>query len=159
MAYGCSSGIELQWVDAISGDNLSRWFPTSTSSDFLHFLPPRQGIDSAKNLRLVSSAAHPEERVGTHKYYFGQPRARASLGGFFSQPEFTTYANFYDDHYRAVPLSDGHHILFTDPATRMLSIGCDAFMGHTNRLSRKFVFLPPKGADLPRVYAVARDLS
>lgn len=55
VAFGCSAGIELHWVDALTGQDLNRWFPLTAPSDFLFFLPPRKSIDSAKKLRLISS--------------------------------------------------------------------------------------------------------
>lgn len=73
VAFGCQGGIELHWVDAMTGQDLNRWFPLTAATDFLYFLPPRRGIDSAKKLRLISSAGHPEEinpltkRFGIHK--------------------------------------------------------------------------------------------
>ncbi|KJZ72280.1 hypothetical protein HIM_08321 [Hirsutella minnesotensis 3608] len=57
VAFGCSSGIELHWVDALAGQDLSRWFPLSCPSDFLYFLPVRRGLDTSKRLRLISSAS------------------------------------------------------------------------------------------------------
>ena len=47
------------------------------------------------------------------------------------------------DHYRAVPLSDGHHILFTDPPTGLLCLGCDAPFERPMKLIRKIVLEPP----------------
>ena len=47
------------------------------------------------------------------------------------------------DHYRAVPLSDGHHVLFTDPSTGVLCLGCDAPFERPVKLTRKIVLEPP----------------
>ena len=91
VAFGCSGGIELHWVraelsililntshiayfcirelltrdqvDALTGQDLNRWFPLTAPSDYLFFLPPRKSIDSAKKLRLISSAASPGESL------------------------------------------------------------------------------------------------
>lgn len=60
VAFGGAAGIELHWVDALTGQDLSRWFPLTAPSDFLYFLPSIPGLDSAKKLRLISSACHPE---------------------------------------------------------------------------------------------------
>jgi hypothetical protein len=162
VAFGCSAGIELHWVDALTCQDLSRWFPLTATSDFLYFLPPRIGIDSAKKLRLVSSAAHPEERPAIYdRFYSTRPTAKVFWSIFSSsgiksllQPESSRC-----DHYYAVPLSDGHHILFTDPCTGALSLGCDAPVGHPNKLLRKIMFVPPKEGDIPRIYAAAADLT
>ena len=59
VAFGCRLGIELHWVDALTAGDLNRWFPLAAPSDHLYFLPQRQGVDSGKKLRLVSSAAGP----------------------------------------------------------------------------------------------------
>ncbi|KHN98957.1 uncharacterized protein MAM_03419 [Metarhizium album ARSEF 1941] len=63
------------------------------------------------------------------------------------------------DHYRAVPLSDGYHILFTDPRTGCLCLGTDAPIGSVTRLLRKVWFRPPGAAlsAIPILYAAASD--
>ncbi|KAK2612734.1 hypothetical protein QQS21_001185 [Conoideocrella luteorostrata] len=63
------------------------------------------------------------------------------------------------DHYRAVPLSDGYHILFTDPRTGCLCLGTDAPIGSVTRLLRKIWFRPPAGASsiMSILYAAGSD--
>ena len=63
VAFGCRMGIELHWVDALTGSDLKRWFPLAAPSDFLYFLPQRLGIESTKKLRLISSAGGPASRI------------------------------------------------------------------------------------------------
>ena len=62
------------------------------------------------------------------------------------------------DNYRTIPLSNGHHVLFTDRADQKLCLGIDAPVFGPNRMTKKVIFEGPKGA-LPAVYAVGRDLS
>ena len=40
VAFGCSAGIELHWIDALTGQSLSRWFPLTASSDYLYLYVP-----------------------------------------------------------------------------------------------------------------------
>lgn len=47
------------------------------------------------------------------------------------------------DHYHAVPISDGSHVLFTDPATGLLCLGSDAPLGGPTKLMRKVCMVPP----------------
>ena len=47
------------------------------------------------------------------------------------------------DHYQAVPLSDGTHILFTDPQSALLCLGSDAPLGGPTKLLRKVIFKIP----------------
>lgn len=63
------------------------------------------------------------------------------------------------DHYRAIPLSDGHHILFTDPRTGNLCLGTDAPASSLNRLLRKIWFRPPSMASssAPVLYTAGTD--
>ncbi|KAH6895626.1 hypothetical protein B0T10DRAFT_222470 [Thelonectria olida] len=63
------------------------------------------------------------------------------------------------DHYRAIPLSDGYHILFTDPRTGNLCLGTDAPVGSLNRLIRKVWFRPPASAlsPSPLLYTAGTD--
>jgi len=180
VAFGCSSGIELHWVDALTGQDLNRWFPLTAPSDFLYFLPPRAGIDSVKKLRLISSAGKPgdhaaiAERFKNPAYRRRRSGSRRSgnfwtvLGGKYSGSWMTVGGGAYDpaggardnsDHYRAVPLSDGYHILFTDPATGLLCLGSDAPIGGPTKLLRKIWFVGPDGKGSPVIYAAGSDLS
>lgn len=65
----------------------------------------------------------------------------------------------HSDHYRAVPLSDGYHILFTDPVTGALCLGSDAPVGGPTKLLRKVWFEGPEGGGNPIVYAGGSDLT
>ncbi|RAL62952.1 hypothetical protein DID88_004041 [Monilinia fructigena] len=184
VAFGCSAGIELHWVDALTGQDLNRWFPLTAPSDFLFFLPPRKSIDSAKKLRLISSAAKPSECAAVHERAYGKKNARCfhfgkELGGVeakginseeieHAQQILAPVGRFrsesgrrvdHSDHYRAVPLSDGYHILFTDPGTGALCMGSDAPVGGPTKLLRKVWFQGPEGGGSPTVYAGGSDLS
>lgn len=188
-------------MDALTGQDLSRWFPLSSPSDFLYFLPSRRGIDTAKKLRLISSAAglgNPLESLSDIVQGFstmllgsggtavvslvntahGQPSIQdmhsiISLprqapqtrpvdlfeGGSSDAGVFRKVSAGSADHYRAVPLSDGYHILFTDPRTGNLCLGTDAPVGSLTRLLRKVWFRPPAGATslVPVLYAAGAD--
>ncbi|KAK1659965.1 hypothetical protein BDP55DRAFT_697313 [Colletotrichum godetiae] len=65
------------------------------------------------------------------------------------------------DNYRAVPLSDGSHILFTDPETGHLCLASDDLHQSTAGLQKKVNFLPPAAAcaTAPLIYAAGRDLT
>ena len=112
-------------VDALTGQDLNRWFPLTAPSDFLYFLPPRRGIDSAKKLRLISSAVHPKDV---------SPLARR----FGVGPDSLAFWDTWEpragqsDHFQAVPLSDGYHILFIDPESGGLCLGSDAPLGYVS---------------------------
>ncbi|KAH7132097.1 hypothetical protein B0J11DRAFT_556914 [Dendryphion nanum] len=160
VAFGCSAGIELHWIDALTGQSLTRWFPLTAPSDYLHFLPPRPGFESSKKLRLISSAAHPDDRPTiSHKFIRSLPGLRAfwgssGIGGYGDHPRVSTC-----DHYRAVPLSDGHHVLFIDPPTSGLFLGCDGPIDGPTKLLRKILLLPPAEKEIPHTYTAAADLS
>ncbi|PHH77380.1 hypothetical protein CDD82_3538 [Ophiocordyceps australis] len=179
-----------------------RWFPLSSPSDFLYFLPARRGVDTARRLRLISSAAgvgNPLDSLGDILHGFSTtllgsgstavvslvntpdtqalgheqeldaapvagPAARRPINHFaFSQASCAglvrKVAAGYADHYRAVPLSDGYHILFTDPRSGNLCLGTDAPVGSLTRLLRKVWFLPPDQAvsPVPILYAAGAD--
>lgn len=152
VAFGCSAGIELHWVDALTGQSLTRWFPLTAPSDHLYFLPPRPGFESAKKLRLISSAAHPDDgSTISRKFLLSRPILRTFWS---SRSGMSGY-----DHYRAVPLSDGHHVLFIDPPSGRLFLGCDAPFGGPTKLLRKVQLLPPSESVLPRFYAATTDLT
>lgn len=157
VAFGCSAGIELHWIDALTGQSLSRWFPLTSPSDHLYFLSPRPGFESAKKLRLISSTAHPNDRSATSRRLFSS----ASISSFWGSFGFESRSRQPQacDHYHAIPLSDGHHVLFIDPTTERLTLGCDAPFGGPARLLRKIVLNSPEGRGVPRVYTAAADMS
>jgi hypothetical protein len=134
VAFGCDTGIELHWIDSMSGRNLMKWFPLAAPSDFLYFLPSRRHLDSPHKLRLISSKAAPEQR--------GRLGFRRRFGfDWHSLRHNTSQADC--DHYAARPLSDGSHVLFTDPSTGKLFLGCDAPIGGPTKLLRKISFEAP----------------
>ena len=121
-------------MDGLTGQDLNRWFPLATAAGYLYFLPPRRGAESAKKLRLMASGAW---EAGL------EAGARGAVES---------------DHFQARPLSDGYHVLFTDPGTGLLCLGSDAPLGGPTKLLRKVVFLGPQGGGVPRLYAAGREL-
>ncbi|KAF2433452.1 hypothetical protein EJ08DRAFT_79643 [Tothia fuscella] len=163
VAFGCSAGLELHWVDALTGQDLNRWFPLTGPSDHLYFLPPCIGMDSPRKLRLISSASHPSQRSAISRRF---STTRPMISTFWdsvvgSEPyRVPSRAGFVSncDHYRAVPMSDGYHILFTDPESGMLCLGSDAPLGDPRRLLRKILFKSLREGVSPRIYAAGADL-
>jgi hypothetical protein len=174
VAFGCSSGIELHWVNALTGQGLNRWFPLTAPSDYLYFLPLRPGVDSVKKLRLISSAGQPGEnsviaeryggiRSGTYASpFWGVQSGQQSNGpadvASANRAGLSAPSRDNSDHYRAVPLSDGYHILFTDPSTGFLCLGSDAPIGGPTKLLRKIWFVGPQGQGSPVSYTGGSDL-
>ena len=171
IAFGCSAGIELHWIDALTGQDLNRWFPLTAPSDFLYFLPPRPGVDSAKKLRLISSACHPNEKGGLVGRFF--PDTSISAAGHhgmtwdegisdLSAWNHAWRGSGWSNHYRAVPISDGWNVLFTDSMDGNLCLGTDAPPGAgATKLTRRFIFAGPTEFEktvVPRVYAAGHEL-
>ncbi|KAF1355223.1 hypothetical protein BDV97DRAFT_395598 [Delphinella strobiligena] len=183
VAFGCSCGMELHWVDAVvRQQELNRWFPLASPADFLYFFPYRQGVDSTKKLRIISSAADEERHILRRL----AQKATSSISNIWPtkiEASFTSPADQSprassdeQDHRRAVPLSDGHHIIFMDPSTNLLCIGSDGPLGGPSKLARLVILVPPdelvrQVASIngdrttplrpprPTAYAVAPDLS
>jgi hypothetical protein len=166
VAFGCAASIELHWIDALTGQSLSRWFPLTSPSDHLYFLSPRPGFESAKKLRLISSAAHPTDRPALNRKYFPNPIANSIWSSFAWE---SRRRQPHCDHLQAVPLSDGHHVLFIDPFNDRLILGCDAPLGGPTKLLRKVVLSSPESTNsrrqpthdqlVPRFYTAAADMS
>lgn len=106
VAFGSSAGIELHWQDARTCQEISRWMELVGPAECIHFLPlrPQDEQDVAKKLRLTSS------RVGPTYYH---------------DPVSLNEAWVYEHckFLRAVPLSDGKHLLYSEPATGDLCLG------------------------------------
>ena len=170
VAFGCSAGIELHWIDALTGQDLNRWFPLTAPSDFLYFLRPRPGVDSAKKLRLISSACHPKENEGLGSRFFPISSTSAVIRQGMTWDEGLSGPSAWDNawrssgwyhHYRAVPISDGSNVLFTDPLEGNLCLGTDAPEVGAMKLNRRFIFRGPSELGetvVPRVYAAGGDL-
>jgi hypothetical protein len=147
VAFGCTRGIELHWVDYVTRQNLTRWFPLMQPSDHVQFVQPRLGFESARKLRLTSSPAHMSSP--------GHVRGRiVSAHGFCGNSRSPDHV-----HYHAVPLSDGHHILFLDSTTKVLTLGCDETTGESVRLIRKIQLVPPYKSAIASVYTSAFDMT
>ncbi|KAH9860653.1 hypothetical protein J1614_011984 [Plenodomus biglobosus] len=159
VAFGCSAGIELHWVDALTGQGLNRWFPLTAPSDHLFFLSPRPGFESSKKLRLISSAAHPNDRPSICRRFFSQPIVGSFWGSFGFESANRRPGSRGCDHYHAFPMSDGFHVLYIDPATDHLTLGCDAPLGGPTKLLRKIVFISPEEKRVPCVYTAAANMS
>ncbi|KAL8840450.1 MAG: hypothetical protein Q9170_001326 [Blastenia crenularia] len=106
VAFGCSAGIELHWQDARTGQELSRWMELVGPAEYIHFPPLRTEEEHqlARKLRLTSS------RSGA-TYYLDQITIDRAWD--YERCKFL----------RAVPLSDGKHLLYTDPTSGDLCIG------------------------------------
>ncbi|MCJ1404607.1 hypothetical protein MMC11_007833 [Xylographa trunciseda] len=150
VAFGCANGIELHWVDALTGQDLNRWFPLTAPSDFLYFLPPRKGLDSGKKLRLISSAGADGQKSGLMSRFGTVNRAAVDRDGFGDKRRES-------EHHKAVPLGDGQSFLFTDPESGLLCLGSDTPIGGPTKLEKKIVFEGPQGA-VPTVYTAGREL-
>ncbi|OLN93253.1 hypothetical protein CCHL11_07546 [Colletotrichum chlorophyti] len=206
VAFGSSSAVELHWVDDLTDQDLVRRFPLSTTSDFLYFMPPRPSVDSAKKIRIISSASRVETRSNSIRNIleaFAGSFDRSEIPAVISRLETSAaspesdISNVYTiteqqclasasanpyltrrfarrgsskqskarsataDNYRAVPISDGDHILFTDPRTGYLCLGANTPVGAMNRLQRKVQFWPPSAAssNAPILYAVGAELT
>ena len=105
VAFGCAAGIELHWIDALTGQDLNRWFPLTAPSDFLYFLPPRSGVDSAKKLRLISSACHPKEQGKLRNQVF--PGGSECLSWEVCEDLLNLLAAIITDHF--LLLAYAHH--------------------------------------------------
>ncbi|KIW01348.1 uncharacterized protein PV09_07120 [Verruconis gallopava] len=167
VAFGCSTGLDLHWIDALSGQDLNRWFPLTVPSDHLYFFPPRPKIDSLRRIQLISSAAHPSQRASIARR-FELSRAQTQplntnpfWGSIDLENRIPVIEGFVggSDHYRAVPMTDGVHILFTDPKSGMLCLGSDAQSNEQHRLMRKIIFIPPSSGAIPRLYSASASTS
>ncbi|KAL9126518.1 MAG: hypothetical protein Q9217_004442 [Psora testacea] len=146
VAFGNPAGVELRWMDALSGQELQRWFPLFAASDFLYFLPEQRKVDSTRILRLASSTRHPAHV--DQVLWNNTP----NQGGSDSPGRAGV------QHYQAVPLSDGYNVLFIDTATGQLCLGGDARSGQgTAQWARQYIFEGPEGV-VPYRYTASAEL-
>lgn len=171
VAFGCSAGIELHYVDQISGKNLMRWFPLTDPSDVLYFLPSLQPFAPPNKLRLLSSRSEPRKCAWDRDFEKSEKsrlipclekcyekesdRKRDSMCLAALSPQV--------DHYGAMPLSDGRHVLFVDPPSGTLCLGTEGPTHQPGKLLRKILFDPPECISCrntpPTIYRAGRNLT
>lgn len=171
VAFGCSAAIELHWVDALSGQGLNRWFPTSSwKAGVLYFFPSEREDERQQRLRVICSGLVP---TTTTPPFASTPSSAAADHHVWTMDGGEEGEGGRDcyNYYNAVPLSDGRHALFVDGSHRPgeLCLGIEARNRRSMeigapylRLETRAVFERPTSAGasiLPRFYAVGRDLS
>ncbi|KAK0840858.1 hypothetical protein LTR02_013232 [Friedmanniomyces endolithicus] len=159
IAFGSAKGVELYWEDINTGQSMNRYFSLTRPSEVLHFLPPRRNIDSPHKLRLISSPGSAPGTTSASMTQVGSirpwPGTWFTLAGRFR----SAASNGIAGHCRAVPLSDGHHMMFTDEETGRVCVGADQPVGSAEMLSRMFVLEPPSTSCAPcTLYAAASNL-
>lgn len=163
VAFGCSSGIELHWIDAVISQPFNRWFPLAVPSDFLYFLPGREGIDAKWKLRLISSKAPPMNKESDNLRYSKVGDGPWYEDHWWRDPggwdELRTEKQCF--YYQIVPVGDGRHLLFTDAVTSELFLGLDdpSTVGPA-RFEKRFLLEGPKSGKsvVPRVYRAAAEM-
>ena len=128
-------------------------------------------MDSAKKLRLISSACHPKEQDGLQSRFLSSyDKARHHGMSWedegFTDPggwDYTWRGSAFCDHYQAVPVSDGWNILFTDPEEGHLCLGSDAPPGAgATKLVRRCIFMRPMDEEgkavVPKLYKSGGEL-
>ena len=171
IAFGNSTGIELRWIDSVSGEIMIRWFDSSRVNHHLHFLPSRLD-DAASKLRLVSSPAPPYQQFALLQRF--RPDKEEEIENEMMWNSMSNL-DFRDDmrkghnkpiYYNLKPCSDGWHVLFLDAETENVCLGMDGQHGETaeDRISKKVIFLNPKTAETdketakPTCYAAATEI-
>ncbi|KAK0307204.1 hypothetical protein LTR01_005850 [Friedmanniomyces endolithicus] len=158
-AFGSAKGVELYWEDINTGHSMNRYFSLTRPSEVLHFLPPRRNIDSPHKLRLISSPGSAPGTTSASMTQVGSirpwPGTWFTLAGRFR----SAASNGIAGHCGAVPLSDGHHMMFMDEETGRVCVGDDQLVGSAEMLSRKFALEPPsEDCALATLYAAASKL-
>lgn len=153
VAFGCKTGLELHWVDKL-GTSMHKLFPLTAPSDVVHFFPSPPGEESLNTLRVISSAVEPKMRPEICRKFCVPGLA----GKYCCQHDEAQNLKYL--HWRAVPLSDGRHVLFVDPSTGDLVLGSDARSDAPTKLLKKIRFVPAASVSekTPRLYNAAADL-
>ncbi|KAI4111281.1 MAG: hypothetical protein LQ339_000742 [Xanthoria mediterranea] len=145
VAFGSAAGIELHWQDATTGMELSQWIELIGPAEYVRFLPPtfedEEKNDLSTTLRLISSRASPIH---------------------YNDPISLNEAWVYEDcrYLRGIPLSDGRHLLYTDPNNGDLCLGngLHHHFGGPKPVKKIVLQRPDEHAKWPRCYTAGRDL-
>ena len=167
VAFGCSTGIDLRWKDPLSGQEQNRWLRSDKSSEYLYFLPSRIG-DTSRQLRLISSAAPPDEKAEILERLSpkeAEERQNAMVWESMSNLGFEERGQAdrnKPNYYKAKPCSDGLHVLFLDAESGNVCLAIENQDGEAGgeRFSRMAVFTRQDERHFkPTCYAVAKELS
>lgn len=151
VVFGHSSGIEVHWNDARTRQSLARWFLLTTPSDCLSFLFSDSRSASAKMLCVLSSVAHPKDKLAINRNFSIDPSV---VNSFLEPCSFDLGSR--SNCYHAIPLSDNRQVLFIDCLTNRLTLGC--FEGNLG-IASTISFVPPMVGLTPKLYAATKDLS
>ncbi|EUC33209.1 hypothetical protein COCCADRAFT_26441 [Bipolaris zeicola 26-R-13] len=157
VVFGCSEGLDVQWIDSPSGQSLHRWVPSTAPNDHVYVRPRRRPAhDSSNILRILSSPAHHANRPWLKRRLFPNAHWHGSSKYEIAsrQPNPTGYYDYDYDYYNRIPLDDnGSHVLFVDQISNRLVLG-------TDELVRKIEFVPPTNGEAPpKLYRAAADMS
>ncbi|KAL8745399.1 MAG: hypothetical protein Q9190_002453 [Brigantiaea leucoxantha] len=149
VAFGSLRGVELHWVDANTGSELSRWFQLAGPAESIHFLDLRPEEDDTRQLRMICSRTRPPIRNSICCAW--NVDSCRFVGG--------------------MPLSDGHHVLYIDPVIKTLCLGTGLRHGFGSRKPVKVAEMVQPSAckcvdesedcenfQLPSVYKVSAEL-
>ncbi|KAL4748873.1 hypothetical protein BDW72DRAFT_195412 [Aspergillus terricola var. indicus] len=179
VAFGSEFGIELRWVDQETNIDHRKYLPMSQPSEILHFMPNR--LDTPLEFRLISSLAGPGIE-GCVCQTLSAGELHPSCPFHTMQDDIQTFSRWAPErkdqvglvrttqcqHYRAVPVNDGIHLLFVEPRSGYLCIGSDAPLDGPTCLTRALICVPPfrnntpngsQDAPVPTVFAAGSDLN
>ena len=147
VAFGFQAAVDLYWVKQLGQRDTFQSFPMTVPSDFLYFLSPLGGQYWQRETMFMSSAGTVGMKGSLNMKY----------GDLLGEENGARQAA---DSWRAVPLSDGLHVLFTDPRpkTRLLCLGTNSAAVRSGILSMHVLLFDPQQR-LPHVYSVGRDLT
>lgn len=161
IAFGCSSAVELHWVDALTGQSLNRRFSIPTGGEILHFSPKSKG---ERRMRVIGS-----EAVSDAAWRLAGKEGRLAPADEGEKSETESSTTGASDYYNVIPLSDGTHVLFASRQSAELCLGIEtpptmpamdtAYMRWKTRAILEGPLMDGKsGRTAPRIYEAARDL-
>ena len=144
IAFGSSAGIEIHWQDPVTGQELSRWIELIGPAECLYFVPQPTTLqeekkDPSSTLRLIASRA-----------------LEKAYNDIITRSQVRNYEHCRFLH--GIPLSDGQHLLYSDPHSGDLCLGTGLHLHFGSpKPVPQFVFQRPESRSL-RFYTAGRDL-
>ena len=161
IAFGCSSAVELHWVDALTGQCLNRRFSIPTGGEILHFFPESKG---ERRMRVIGSEAVPDAA-----WRLAGKEGRLAPADEGEKSEIESSTTGASDYYNVIPLSDGTHVLYASRQSAELCLGIETpptmpamdtgYMTLKTRAILEGPLMDGKSVQTePRIYEAARDL-
>ena len=140
VALGVYNGVELHWTDQITGEDMTHLFATKGVHDIINFVPVNFGSRLSERVQILASMSCPMAGFrGSDRSYFGENFASE----FLLSSHFAKKTDEASNYHGILPLDDGYHVIYLDPKSKSLCLGCHFSPQRQTAIKPKLIFSGP----------------